>query len=103
MFCACLAALLNPYGFGLYRHVGHLLVVERRDRLIDEYQPIPFGKPNARAIEWILLALVAVPTVSTARMTRYDLIQSLVWLHLASPRCGTPRCSLWRPRPDSPG
>ena len=32
--------------------------------LIDEYQPIPFGKPDARVFEWVMLALVALPTVS---------------------------------------
>jgi hypothetical protein len=50
--------------------------------LIDEYQPIPFGKPNSRAVELILIAMIAVPTFTKGRMSRYDLVQSLAWLHL---------------------
>ena len=78
-----LAALINPYGFELYRHVGRLLVSSGVTELIEEYQPVPFGKPDARAFEWVLLALVAVPTVSSRRMTTYELAQGLVWLHLS--------------------
>src|SRR5262249_4819228 len=37
-----LSALANPYGFGLYRHVGHLLVSSGVTSLIVEYQPAPF-------------------------------------------------------------
>lgn len=80
----CLTAcLVNPYGFGLFRHVGRLLVSSGVTDLIEEYQPIPFGKPDARAVEWVLLALVALPAVSAARMTRYELTHALVWLHLS--------------------
>jgi hypothetical protein len=78
-----LAALVNPYGFELYRHVGRLLVSSGVTELIEEYQPVPFGKPDARAFEWVLLALVALPTVSLGRMTPYELTQALVWLHLS--------------------
>lgn len=77
------AATLNPYGFGLYRHVGRLLVSSRVTDLIDEYQPIPFGKPTTRAVELVVLILIAVPTLSRGRMTRYELVHSLVWLHLS--------------------
>ena len=41
---ACLAALINPYGLGLYRHVGRLLVSSGVTQLIQEYQPAPFGR-----------------------------------------------------------
>jgi hypothetical protein len=78
-----LAPLLNPYGFGLYRHVGQLLVGSGVTELIDEFQPLPFGKAQARVAEWVILALIAVPTFSTRRLGRYDLLQSLVWLHFA--------------------
>ena len=74
---------VNPYGIGLYRHVGHLLVSSGVTDLIDEYQPIPFGKANGRVIEWILLALVAVPSLSARRIDRYALMHTAVWLHLA--------------------
>jgi hypothetical protein len=80
---ACAAPLLNPYGPGLYRHVAHLLVSSGVTELIDEYQPIPFGKPNGRVMEWLVLALVAVPSLSASRMDRYSLAHALVWLHLA--------------------
>lgn len=78
-----IAALINPYGFNLYRHVGRLLVSSGVTELIEEYQPISFGKPDARAVEWVLLALIALPTVSTARMSRYELAHGLLWLHLS--------------------
>jgi hypothetical protein len=82
-FLACVAPLLNPYGLDLYRHVGHLLVSSGVTDLIDEYQSIPFGKANGRVVEWIVLALVAVPSLSARRIDRYSLAQSVVWLHLA--------------------
>jgi hypothetical protein len=80
---SCLAPLLNPYGPDLYRHVGQLLVGSGVTELIDEYQPLPFGKAQARVAEWVILALIALPTFSTRRLGRYDLLQSLVWLHFA--------------------
>ncbi len=55
--CA-VAALANPYGFGLYRHVGQLLVSSGVTSLIIEYQPAPFGKPEAEVLEWVLLAFI---------------------------------------------
>jgi hypothetical protein len=75
--------LINPYGFGLYRHVGQLLVGSGVTELIDEYQPLPFGKAEARVAEWVILGLIAVPSFSTRRLGRYDLVQTVVWLHLA--------------------
>jgi hypothetical protein len=80
---ACAAPLVNPYGVGLYRHVGHLLVSSGVTELIDEYQPIPFGKANGRVMEWVVLVLVAVPAFSARRIERYALVQTVVWLHLA--------------------
>lgn len=80
---SCLAALANPYGIGLYRHVGHLLVSSGVTSLIAEYQPAPFGKPDAEVMEWVLLALVGLPVVSSRRLDRYQLAHLIVWLHLA--------------------
>ena len=80
---AAVAALANPYGFGLYRHVGHLLFSSGVTSLIIEYQPAPFGKPEAKVLEWVLLAFVALPVVSARRIDRYQLAHVLVWLHLA--------------------
>jgi hypothetical protein len=80
---SCLAALANPYGVGLYQHVGHLLVSSGVTRLIVEYQPAPFGTPDAEVLEWVLLALVGLPVVSARRIDRYQLAHVLVWLHLA--------------------
>ncbi len=51
--------------------------------LIDEYQPMPFGKPTARVFEWVLLALVALPSLTGRKIGRYDLTHGLVWLHFA--------------------
>ena len=83
MGLACLAALANPYGIGLYRHVANLLVSSGVTGMISEYQPPPFGKPNADVLEWVLLALIALPVVSSRRIDRYQLVHVLVWLHLA--------------------
>jgi hypothetical protein len=80
---SCLAALANPYGFGLYRHVAGLLVSSGVTSLIIEYQPPHFGTPEAQVLEWVLLALVGLPVVSSRRFDRYQLCHMLVWLHLA--------------------
>ena len=55
---SCLAGLVNPYGWSLYRHVGNLLVTSGVTTLIEEYQPAPFGKPEARVLEMTVLALI---------------------------------------------
>ncbi len=78
----CLAALANPYGFGLYRHVGRLLLSSGVTSLIIEYQPPHFGTPEADVLEWVLLALIGLPVLSAARVDRYQLCHVLVWLHL---------------------
>ncbi len=78
-----LAALANPYGIGLYRHVVNLLVSSGVTSMIIEYQPAPFGRPEAEVLEWVLLALIGLPVVSSRRIDRYQLVHVLVWLHLA--------------------
>jgi hypothetical protein len=78
-----LAALANPYGVGLYAHVANLLVSSGVTGMIIEYQPAPFGTPGAEVLEWVLLALVGLPVVSSRRIDRYQLAHVLVWLHLA--------------------
>ncbi len=80
---SALAALANPYGIGLYRHVVGLLFSSGLTTMINEYQPAPFGRPGAEILEWFLLALVALPVVSSRRIDRYPLVHVLVWLHLA--------------------
>ena len=77
------APLVNPYGAGLYHHVAELLVSSGVTDLISEYQSAPFGKGEARVLEWVLLGLIALPLVSRGRPTFYDLLHALVWLHLA--------------------
>ena len=78
-----LAGLANPYGIGLYRHVLNLLVTSGVTSMIIEYQSAPFGKPDAEVLEWVLMALVALPVVSSRRLDRYQIAHVLVWLHLA--------------------
>jgi hypothetical protein len=63
--------------------VGHLLVSSGVTSLIIEYQPPAFGKPEAEMLEWVLLAMVGLPVLSTRRIDRYQLCHVLVWLHLA--------------------
>lgn len=77
------AALMNPYGLDLYRHVGNLLVSSGVTTLIDEYQSAPFGKPEVRVLEMTILALLGLPAIVGARVDRYQLVHVLVWLHLA--------------------
>ena len=83
MIVSLVAALANPYGFGLYRHVGQLLLSSGVTSLIDEYQSAPFGKPEARVLEMAVLAFVALPAVASRKVERYQLAHLLVWLHLA--------------------
>ena len=52
---------LNPYGWDLYRHVGNLLVSSGVTSIINEYQSAPFGKPEARVLEMVLLAWSVCP------------------------------------------
>src|SRR5262249_9140725 len=78
-----LAALVNPYGIGLYAHVFSLLFSSGVTEVIAESQPIPFGKGDARVVEWVILALIALPTIGAGRITRYELSHALVWLHLS--------------------
>jgi hypothetical protein len=80
---SCLAGLLTPYGLDLYRHVAKLLVTSGVTGLIIEYQPAPFGKPEARVLELVLLSLVALPAFTSRKLDRYQLAHLLVWLHLA--------------------
>src|SRR5262249_29751484 len=37
----------------------------------------------AEVLEWVLLALVGLPVLSSRRIDRYQLVHVLVWLHLA--------------------
>ncbi len=83
-FVLCvLAPLINPYGAGLYGHVGNLLVSSGVTQLIDEYQVMPFGQPRAKIFEWALLGLIALPSLGSRRLSRYDLAHTLVWLHFS--------------------
>jgi hypothetical protein len=77
------APLVNPYGLGLYRHVAGLLVTKGVTDLIMEYQPAPFGKPEARILEGVILGLIALPILGRGRPSRYELVHTLVWLHFA--------------------
>jgi hypothetical protein len=78
-----LAALINPYGLGLYHHVANLLVSSGVTGLIDEYQPAPFGSGKTRVLELVVLALIGLPAVALRRVDRSQLVHVLVWLHLA--------------------
>ena len=61
----------------------NLLISSGVTSMIIEYQPAPFGKPDAEILEWVLLALIGLPVVSSRRIDRYQLAHVLVWLHLA--------------------
>jgi hypothetical protein len=80
---SCLAPIANPYGLGLYRHVLGLLFSSGVTKMIDEYQPSPFGKFEVMVLEWFILAFVALPAFSKKRASRYQVLHILVWLHFA--------------------
>ncbi len=80
---SCPAALANPYGIGLYGHVGHLLVSSGVTSMIAEYQSFPFGTPGGEILEGVLLAMIALPVVVPRPIDRYQLAHVIVWLHLA--------------------
>jgi hypothetical protein len=80
---SCVAPLANPYGIGLYRHVTGLLFTSGVTKLINEYQPPAFGTPEARVLEWFILALIGLQVFSRSRLSRYELTHTLAWLHLA--------------------
>jgi hypothetical protein len=80
---SCALALVNPYGLGLYHHVAKLLVSSGVTSLILEYQSAPFGKPEAEVLEWVIMALIALPVFSSRSLDRYHLCHVIVWLHLA--------------------
>jgi hypothetical protein len=80
---SCLAPLLNPYGIGLYRHVFGLLLTSGVTKLIDEYQPVPFGQSEAMVMEWFILAFIGLTCFTTRRLSRYELAHLLVWLHMS--------------------
>lgn len=78
-----IAPLLNPYGFGLYRHVYELLVQQNVTDLIVEHQPISFGKPESRLLEAVLFALIGLGVVSKNKSDLFDWSHALTWLYLA--------------------
>lgn len=81
LLASVLAPLANPYGMDLYRHVFELLGTNGLTSLIDEYQPPPFGQGKVMVLEWFLLALVALPSLTRVRVSRYDLVHILAWMH----------------------
>lgn len=76
------AAVLNPYGVDLFRHVWHLLVSARVTDLIQEYQPGKLAGFEVRKLEIpLLIGLVALVFVPWGAPL-YDLVHAAVWLHL---------------------
>ena len=100
---SCLAALINPYGWDLYRHVGNLLVSSGVTSLIQEYQPAPFGTTQACTLEIVLLA---IGRVAGAREPAHGPLSARPPAGLAAsrpdldPQCS--RCLPWRPPPRLP-
>ena len=79
----CLAGLVNPYGWNLYRHVGNLLV---SSGVTEPDRGVPAGavrQAGGRVLEMTVLALMALAGAGEPRMDRYQLVHMLVWLHLA--------------------
>ena len=83
LLVAIVAPLINPYGFGLYRHVQELLVFSDVTDLIQEYQPISFGKPELRVIEAVMFGLIVLGVVSKRKGDVFDWAHALIWLHFA--------------------
>ena len=63
----------TPTGVGLYRHVVGLLFTSGVTKLINEYQPVPFGHADAMVMEWFILAFIGLQCFSSRRLSRYEL------------------------------
>ena len=69
--------LANPTASACTGHVANLLVSSGVTKLIVEYQPPPFGKPDAEVLEWVLLALM--PCRSSRRGGSTDISWPMCW------------------------
>lgn len=77
-----LAALVNPYSWHLYEHVMGLLVKSKVTDLIQEYQPVPWGRLDMLLLEMLVIGMIVLPVATGARPSLYDLAHVVVWLHL---------------------
>jgi hypothetical protein len=74
--------LLGPYGMGLYRHVAHLMVTSGVTALIIEHQPTRLADPDARVLELLVIALIALPGLTGMRLPRFEMVHVIAWFYL---------------------
>jgi hypothetical protein len=81
---ACLAASgLNPYGFAVHAHAIRFLSAKWIVDLVQEYQPVRAGSPEALYFEALLLAGVAASIVLLSRRQVSSALLILAWGHAA--------------------
>ena len=81
---ACLAASgLNPYGFGVHAHALRFLSEKWIVDLVQEYQSVRFGSPEALYFEALLFAGVAVSVWLLSRRQVSSALLILAWGHAA--------------------
>lgn len=81
---ACLAASgLNPYGFGVHAHALRFLSEKWIVDLVQEYQSLRFGSPEALYFEGLLFAGVAVSVWLLSRRQVSSALLILAWGHAA--------------------
>ncbi|MFO0960476.1 MAG: hypothetical protein U0800_24090 [Isosphaeraceae bacterium] len=76
-----LTPLAGPYGFELYRHFARVTLTSRITDLVVEHQPASFADPDTRLLEGLVLALIALPSLTGRRVGRFDLVLVLIWFH----------------------
>lgn len=83
-FASCFAVtFLNPYGWGLHRHILAYIADPYNLRHIDEFQAVNFHSPAVVYFE-PLIVLALLTAVWDAKNRRFgDVLLSLGWLHLA--------------------
>jgi hypothetical protein len=83
--CAATAAasLVNPYGFGLHRHVWSYLTSDWIRNAVDEFQSPKFRSENLLHFELLLVAALLLGGWLIARRRLADALLVLVWAHLA--------------------
>jgi hypothetical protein len=81
---ACLAASgVNPYGFAVHAHAIRFLSEKWIVDLVQEYQPVRFGSPEALYFEALLFAGVAVSFWLLSRRQVSSALLILAWGHAA--------------------
>ncbi len=78
---ACLATLVNPYGWKLHEHLRAILFSSHIRDLIDEWRSPDFQAADSRPLEAMLLLSLILLATGRRRLTLFSLLHLVVWLH----------------------